>query len=1523
MGSVEIPKWLKDLPLAPEFYPTDTEFADPIAYISKIEKKASAYGICKIIPPLPKPSKRYVFANLNKSLSKCPELGGGVTLSNGSFSSKTCLGDGGNDGENRAVFTTRHQELGQDVKKIKGVAKESQQLGVHKQVWQSGEIYTLDQFESKSKAFAKSMLGSIKDVNPLVIETLFWKAASEKPIVVEYANDVPGSGFGEPEGQFRYFHKRRRKRASYKSYRRNSRTSDYKETEVDNGNISCNEEMRDADNKDDPSMHSETVSRSSMASASFSDETLNDSKRNSVDVSNDMKGTAGWKLSNSPWNLQVIARSAGSLTRFMPDDIPGVTSPMVYIGMMFSWFAWHVEDHELHSMNFLHTGSGKTWYAVPGDYAFAFEDVIRTKAYGGSIDRLATLTLLGEKTTLLSPELLVSSAIPCCRLVQNPGEFVVTFPRAYHVGFSHGFNCGEAANFGTPQWLKVAKEAAIRRAAMNYLPMLSHQQLLYLLTMSFVSRVPRSLLPGARSSRLRDRLKEERELSVKKAFIEDMLREKNILSVLLEKDPTYNLVLWNLDLLPCANKDSQLSNIAASTTHEIVPQTHSEDNRDGTGNDLFKEMSLYMESLNDLYLDDDVSCDFQVDSGTLSCVACGILGFPFMCVVQPSDRASVELLPSDYPLVQDGFSKGSVSALPISSGWNNSSKFLRPRIFCLEHGLQIEELLQSKGGASMLIICHSDYQKIKAHSAAIKEEIDTPFDYDEVPVESASEEDLNLIFLAIDDENCEESGEDWTSKLGINLCHCVKVRKISSSNKVQHALALGGLFSNETRSGFLSIKWKSRKSRSMVKLNRSSLGKSSNRVEANKDDVSGKMSGNVIVNKEEKLIQYTRRKYKVKIDCSAAWDHDFSRKHAVEEVSVASCEDLDKHAGKVSKLNPCSVGISGSNIGLSGVLHDVQVLEAAEDMRLDSAPLRVTGSLLTANPAVASENQISQLSYEHDNLCDVLASDGIEIPHGMVNGGISANEDLNPSKFSVITAADEISKMQGKNRRTTMDSDPANSTRVVVMNNDNQCIPLSDAPRNQLTVSLEEGIECLQETCTIEDNAQREVESTSASSDELFLSNVRMIYDQNHVYVEENSEFQRQPSVAATLCNAIIEKGMHQEIQISNENNKEHVMCSITQVEIDQPTSLSREGLSKTVEGISAEEDLCTGSTLDSETLLSANRSKAEEETILRSTTQIPDPAVTVTIGKNSEVAQGSHASEDLSVDMNLQIKVQEEIHLDDVEYRDEEQEIQQTACVTTEEELISSHVTRVSQQNPVLNKTCSGTEVESCSTGNVHKGIEDCSSHEMESIESAVVDPRSTVGKGKKRRNELEQLADILFDSNGFIKSPCEGLRSRAGKDTISRSEVDTRKMQENPVTKKARKSCEVSVARTKKNEIAKRSHKCDLEGCPMSFETKAELQLHKRNRCPYEGCRKRFSSHRYAIIHQRVHEDDRPLKCPWKGCVMSFKWAWARTEHVRVHTGEKPYTCKVEGCGRSFRFVSDFSRHRRKTGHYVNTPA
>jgi hypothetical protein len=112
---------------------------------------------------------------------------------------------------------------------------------------------------------------------------------------------------------------------------------------------------------------------------------------------------------------------------------------------------------------------------------------------------------------------------------------------------------------------------------------------------------------------------------------------------------------------------------------------------------------------------------------------------------------------------------------------------------------------------------------------------------------------------------------------------------------------------------------------------------------------------------------------------------------------------------------------------------------------------------------------------------------------------------------------------------------------------------------------------------------------------------------------------------------------------------------------------------------------------------------------------------------------------------------------------------------------------------------------------------------------------------------------------------------------------------------------------------------YKCDIDGCSMSFGTNQELSLHKQDICPVRGCQKKFFSHKYLLQHRKVHADDRPLKCPWNGCNVAFKWQWARTEHMRVHTGDRPYVCHEPGCEQTFRFVSDFSRHKRRTGHLV----
>ena len=54
---------------------------------------------------------------------------------------------------------------------------------------------------------------------------------------------------------------------------------------------------------------------------------------------------------------------------------------------------------------------------------------------------------------MVSPNLLHDAGVPVYKLVQKPGEFVVTFPLAYHSGFSTGFNVAEAVNFATAKWV--------------------------------------------------------------------------------------------------------------------------------------------------------------------------------------------------------------------------------------------------------------------------------------------------------------------------------------------------------------------------------------------------------------------------------------------------------------------------------------------------------------------------------------------------------------------------------------------------------------------------------------------------------------------------------------------------------------------------------------------------------------------------------------------------------------------------------------------------------------------------------------------------------------------------------------------------------------------------------------------------------------------------------------------------------------------------------------------------------------
>ncbi|KAI9111849.1 hypothetical protein K1719_017539 [Acacia pycnantha] len=161
------------------------------------------------------------------------------------------------------------------------------------------------------------------------------------------------------------------------------------------------------------------------------------------------------QLGSSKWNLKKLSRLPKSILRLLETVIPGVTEPMLYIGMLFSMFAWHVEDHYLYSINYHHCGAPKTCEGEDG----AFD------------------VLLG-KTTLFPPNILLEHEVPVYKAVQKPGEFIVTFPRAYHAGFSHGFNCGEAVNFAIGDWIPLGAIASRRYAHLNRVPLLPLEELL-------------------------------------------------------------------------------------------------------------------------------------------------------------------------------------------------------------------------------------------------------------------------------------------------------------------------------------------------------------------------------------------------------------------------------------------------------------------------------------------------------------------------------------------------------------------------------------------------------------------------------------------------------------------------------------------------------------------------------------------------------------------------------------------------------------------------------------------------------------------------------------------------------------------------------------------------------------------------------------------------------------------------------------------------------------------------------------
>ncbi|GAB1303219.1 Lysine-specific demethylase 5C [Apodemus speciosus] len=166
------------------------------------------------------------------------------------------------------------------------------------------------------------------------------------------------------------------------------------------------------------------------------------------------------EYARSGWNLNVMPVLEQSVLCHINADISGMKVPWLYVGMVFSAFCW---------------GEPKTWYGVPSLAAEHLEEVMKKltpELFDSQPD------LLHQLVTLMNPNTLMSHGVPVVRTNQCAGEFVITFPRAYHSGFNQGYNFAEAVNFCTADWLPAGRQCIEHYRRLRRYCVFSHEELI-------------------------------------------------------------------------------------------------------------------------------------------------------------------------------------------------------------------------------------------------------------------------------------------------------------------------------------------------------------------------------------------------------------------------------------------------------------------------------------------------------------------------------------------------------------------------------------------------------------------------------------------------------------------------------------------------------------------------------------------------------------------------------------------------------------------------------------------------------------------------------------------------------------------------------------------------------------------------------------------------------------------------------------------------------------------------------------
>ncbi|KAJ0248444.1 Lysine-specific demethylase REF6 [Hirschfeldia incana] len=1214
----------------------------------------------------------------------------------------------------------------------------------------------------------------------------------------------------------------------------------------------------------------------------------------SVEYANDMPGSAfvplslaaarrrecggdGGSVGETAWNMRAMARAEGSLLRFMKEEIPGVTSPMVYIAMMFSWFAWHVEDHDLHSLNYLHMGAGKTWYGVPRDAAMAFEEVVRVHGYGEELNPLVTFSTLGEKTTVMSPEVFVRAGIPCCRLVQNPGDFVITFPGAYHSGFSHGFNFGEASNIATPQWLRMAKDAAIRRASINYPPMVSHLQLLYDYALALGSRVPASIQSKPRSSRLKDKKRSEGEKLTNELFVQNIIHNNELLHSLGKGFPIALLPQSSSDISVCS--DVRIgSHLGATNQEQTTLHIKSEDlSSDSVIVSLSNGVKEKFTSLCERNRDHLASKEDETTQGTstdgerrrtnngavglsdqrlFSCVTCGILSFDCVAIIQPKEAAARYLMSADCSLLND---------------WNVTSEFVN--------------LGQTTGSLHHQSMEKHDVDN-KYHSMKTGDQRTSSSS----PTKEKQENDaLGLLAAYGDSSDSEEEDNNRHSNIPVAdtdglSSTCEKDKEVDLSSCSTLSCIKGG---NESLVE-ISLPFIPRSDDDFSRLHVFCLEHAAE-VEQRLHPIGG-INIMLLCHPDYPRIEAEGKMVAKELGVNHEWNEtEFKNVTREDEETIqAALANVEAKTGNSDWAVKLGINLSHSAILSRSPLYSKQ-------MPYNSVIYNVFGR---TSPATSSPTRPQVSS-------GMRSSRQRKYVAGKWCGKVWMSHQVHPFLLEEDLEGEETER---SHLRVPMDEDV-----TVVHGNDSRDATTmfgrkysrkrkargKAAPRKKLT------------------SFKREVGvSDDTSEDHSYKQQWRAYGDEEEFYFQTGNSVSGDSSDQQQLKRIRGDKGV-KEFESDDDDNEvserslgqEYAVREYASSESSMETNGFQVYRAKQPMYGDDEDDDDDDDDDDNyrhpRGVPRSKRTKVYRDLISYDGVYEPRERVFTSDAQTSRMG---------------------------VEYDSEENSLEE------EQEFCSrgKRQTRSIAKRKVKTKIVQSLGDTLLQSGSRKKNNQDLDSYiEGPSTRLRVRTPKPSRGSlaakpkrtGKKGRNvsisgvaseeEVEDNEEAEEEESEEASTRIRVRHVKPARSSLVTKPKKTGKKGSN-VTLSGVAAGEENVEE-EENEEEEESlpYQCDMEGCTMSFSSEKQLSLHKRNICPVKGCGKNFFSHKYLVQHQRVHSDDRPLKCPWKGCKMTFKWAWSRTEHIRVHTGERPYVCAEPGCSQTFRFVSDFSRHKRKTGH------